>query len=112
MCDAHVGGPEALAVARKKLAQKGLHLILDFVPNHVAPDHPWLAPHPEYFVRGNAENLSREPGSFVNIDGNILARGRDPFFPPWQDVIQLNAFDKGLRSAVIETLSDIAGQCD
>ena len=22
-------------------------LILDYVPNHVAPDHPWLTPHPE-----------------------------------------------------------------
>ena len=27
-------------------------VILDFVPNHVAPDHPWATEHPEYFVQG------------------------------------------------------------
>src|SRR6266513_6258980 len=39
--DAHLGGPEGLAKARHMLTQQGLPLILDFVPNHVAPDHPW-----------------------------------------------------------------------
>ena len=45
-------GPTALAAARAELAGAGLRLILDFVPNHVAPDHPWLTEHPECFVRG------------------------------------------------------------
>ena len=44
--------------------------------------------------------------------GKVFARGRDPYFPAWPDVLQLNAFDPGLRQAVIETLSEIAGQCD
>ena len=48
--DAHLGGPEGLAAARAALAERGLGLILDFVPNHVAPDHPWTDAHPEYFV--------------------------------------------------------------
>src|SRR6478752_6180368 len=39
--DARFGGPAALAAARAELAQRGLGLILDYVPNHVAPDHPW-----------------------------------------------------------------------
>ena len=39
--DAHLGGPDGLAAARAALAERGLGLILDFVPNHVAPDHPW-----------------------------------------------------------------------
>jgi hypothetical protein len=42
----------------------------------------------------------------------VFACGRDPFFPAWPDVLQLNAFQPGLRQAVIETLSDIAGQSD
>src|SRR5580698_5689452 len=49
--DPHLGGPEGLAEARRQLASRGLCLLLDFVPNHVAPDHPWIAEHPEYFVR-------------------------------------------------------------
>ena len=42
----------------------------------------------------------------------MFARGRDPYFPAWPDVLQLNAFQPGLRQAVIETITDIAGQCD
>ena len=44
--------------------------------------------------------------------GGIVARGRDPYFPPWPDVVQLNAFSPGLRSAVAETLVDVGAQCD
>jgi len=50
--DAHLGGPRGLAVARQELAKRGMKLILDFVPNHVAPDHPWVVEHPEYLIRG------------------------------------------------------------
>jgi len=110
--DAHLGGPEALAAARKKLAERGLHLILDFVPNHVAPDHPWVHEHPTYFIQGNQEDLQADPRSFLALAGRVFACGRDPYFPAWPDVLQLNAFDQGLRSAVIETLADIAAQCD
>ena len=42
----------------------------------------------------------------------MFACGRDPYFPAWQDVLQLNAFQPGLRQAAIETVSSIARQCD
>src|SRR5262245_47327164 len=41
------GGPAALARLRKRLRQRGLRLMLDFVPNHTALDHPWVEEHPE-----------------------------------------------------------------
>ena len=44
--------------------------------------------------------------------GHILAHGRDPYFPPWPDVVQLDAFSPALRTATMQTLTDIAGQCD
>jgi hypothetical protein len=110
--DAHLGGPEALAVARRKLADHGLSLILDFVPNHVAPDHPWVTTHSEYFIRGDDEDLRRDPASFVSAGGRVLACGRAPYFPAWPDVLQLNAVDPGLRSASVETVQEIADQCD
>ena len=110
--DEHLGGPQGLATARSNLRERGLRLILDFVPNHVAPDHPWVSEHPEYFVQGNADDAQNDPASFVEIAGNVFARGRDPYFPAWPDVLQLNGFQPGLRQAVIATITDIAGQCD
>ena len=110
--DAHLGGPNGLAAARRRLRERGLRLILDFVPNHVAPDHPWVGAHPDYFVRGTADDARDDPASFVALAGSVFARGRDPYFPAWPDVLQLDAFQPGLRQAVIETLSEIADQCD
>ena len=110
--DDHLGGPKGLAAARNILRERGLRLILDFVPNHVAPDHPWAFEHPEYFIRGDADDLRREQASFFEAGGNVFACGRDPYFPAWPDVLQLNAFDRGLRQAVIDTVSSIAAQCD
>jgi glycosidase len=108
----HLGGTEGLASARRQLAERGMKLILDFVPNHVAPDHPWVRDHPDYFIRGTSVDLENAPGSYLEASGNVCACGRDPYFPAWPDVLQLNAFDTGLRKAAISTLSTIAQQCD
>jgi hypothetical protein len=110
--DAHLGGPEGLAAARNMLRERGLRLILDFVPNHVAPDHPWVTEHPDYFIQGTYDECLREPTAFIAAGGSVFACGRDPYFPAWPDVLQLNAFALGLRKAVIDTTSSIAGQCD
>jgi hypothetical protein len=110
--DEHLGGPRGLAAARRMLRERGLRLILDFVPNHVAPDHPWVTEHPDYFVRGSPDDARNDPASFVEAGGTVFARGRDPYFPAWPDVLQLNAFQPGLRQAVVETISEIAEQCD
>ena len=110
--DEHLGGPEGLAVARTELAKRGIRLILDFVPNHVALDHPWVGEHPEFFIQGNLDDANNDPVSFARIGGRVFACGRDPYFPAWQDVLQLNAFQPGLRQAAIETVSSIARQCD
>jgi hypothetical protein len=110
--DEHLGGPAGLATSRQMLAQRGLRLMLDFVPNHVAVDHPWVFEHPEYFVQGTREDLAQVPGAFFEAGRTVIANGRDPNFPPWQDVAQLNAFSPGLRQAASETLNSVAGQCD
>ena len=108
--DQRLGGAKGLAVARLELAKRGMRLLLDFVPNHVAPDHPWVSEHPEYFIRGTRDDLKNDPDSFLETSGNVFACGRDPYFPAWPDVLQLNAFDPGLRRGVITTLRSIAQQ--
>jgi hypothetical protein len=106
------GGPEALAIARRELADRGLALILDYVPNHVAPDHPWLADRPDCFLQATEDELAAQPGAFLRTGAGIVARGRDPYFPPWPDVVQLNAFSPGLRDTVAEMLIGVGEQCD
>jgi len=114
--DAHLGGRKELAIIRRKLAQRGLRLILDFVPNHVAPDHPWIESHPECFIQGTREEMDDQPDSFLMGSGPshhlVFANGRDPYFPPWTDTVQLNAFSPVLRAKAVDTLLDIASQCD
>lgn len=110
--DERFGGDEALAVARQELAERGIALILGFIPNHIAPDHPWLKDHPERLIRGSEHDFLANPESFIRTPDGIFARGRDPHFPAWPDVVQLNAFSPGLREAHIEILGAIATRCD
>lgn len=110
--DADLGGAAGLTTARAELSRRGVGLLLDYVPNHVAPDSPWVGEHPEYFVRGNTEDLRRDPAGFLDTGRAVIARGRDPFFPPWPDVVQLNAFAPELRRATSQLLAHIGRFCD
>ena len=49
-----LGGDAALARLRERLRKRGLRLMLDFVPNHMGLDHPWVEDHPEYFIPGRS----------------------------------------------------------
>ena len=72
----------------------------------------WTTARPELFVAGTDQQLEQDPASFVRVAGRVLAKGRDPYFPAWPDVVQLNAFAPELRAAMVETLREIAEQCD
>jgi hypothetical protein len=82
------------------------------VPNHVAPDRPWVRGNPELFVRGDEHDIEADSAGRMAAGGHVLAHGRDPYFPPWPDVVQLNALAPAMRAATARTLADIAGQCD
>jgi glycosidase len=111
-----LGGEAALAQFRERLARRGIKLMLDFVPNHTAPDHPWVKTHPDYYVEGSEEAASGAPGNYLRVDTDrgpkILAYGRDPNFPGWPDTLQLNYANPELQRARIDELIAIAGKCD
>ncbi|HQR41583.1 MAG TPA: alpha-amylase family glycosyl hydrolase [Gemmatales bacterium] len=112
----NLGGDAALARLRKRLQQRGLRLLLDFVPNHMALDHPWVFEHPEYFVHGTELDLARSPRNYTRIHSKqgslLLAHGRDPYFPGWPDTVQLNYANPATQQAMIDILLKIADQCD
>ena len=107
----HSGGEEALAAFRKKLHSYGLKLILDFVPNHLGLDHPWLKDRPDLFVQG----LPSLPGGFrqeTSTGVRWLAHGRDPYFSPWTDTVQLEYRSVETRTAMGDLLLSVARRCD
>jgi glycosidase len=110
------GGDPALARLRARMARRGQALLLDFVPNHVALDHPWVETHPEYFIAGTEDDLRQQPQDYAAITTargrQILAHGRDPNFPGWTDTLQLNYRHGGLREAMTVELERVAGRCD
>jgi glycosidase len=115
--DPRIGTSIDLDRVREKLRARGMRLILDFVPNHTALDHPWVEAHPEYYIRGSAEDLRNEPEAFFAAPTGesadfCIARGKDPYFPPWRDVAQLNLFHPAARAALLEQLREIARHCD
>jgi glycosidase len=111
-----LGGDAALARLRTRLRTRGLRLMLDFVPNHTALDHPWVEAHHEYYIPGTEQDLARAPQNYtwVKRQGGdlLLAHGRDPYFPGWPDTLQLNYGNPATQEAMIGELMKIAGQCD
>ena len=95
--DDALGGTAALATFRSRLAARGMRLMLDFVPNHTALDHPWVRTHPDFYVRDSDQ---------------APVHGRDPNFPGWPDTLQLDYANPALQAAQVTELTTIAGQCD
>jgi glycosidase len=111
-----LGGDPALARMRDRLRKRGLRLMLDFVPNHTALDHPWVESHPEYYVSGSELDLARAPQNYTWVKRRqgpqILAYGRDPYFSGWPDTLQLDYGNTATQEAMQDELLKISGQCD
>jgi hypothetical protein len=115
--DPRMGGWPGLDAARAELRARDMRLMLDFVPNHTAFDHPWVAEFPDRYVLASPDDYERAPAAFRQVtaaDGRrvAVACGRDPYFDPWTDVAQLNYFNPETRAAMIATLGAIAEHCD
>src|SRR5271166_3601053 len=112
----NLGGDSALACLRERLRKRGLKLMLDFVPNHMGLDHPWVEEHPEYLITGTELDLARAPRNYTWVKRKggdlLLAYGRDPYFAGWPDTLQLNYANPATHEAMIGELQRIAGQCD
>ena len=70
----------------------GMKVWLDWVPNHVAQENPWVESHPEYFTKD-------AKGQMIHPHG-------------WGDVLELNYQDEGLVSEMNNTLKFWVEECD
>ncbi|MCO6490345.1 MAG: alpha-amylase [Phaeodactylibacter sp.] len=62
----------------------GLSVILDWVPNHTAWDHPWTKAHPEYYAKDSL--------------GNII------YEADWTDIALLDHTNPATRAAMIQAM--------
>ncbi|MBZ0166699.1 MAG: alpha-amylase, partial [Candidatus Omnitrophica bacterium] len=99
---------------KERLNGLGLRLILDFVPNHTAVEHPWVEERPECYVRVSRQQRDAlNPQHFHEISpGRYAAHGRDPHLEPWTDTLQLNYADPETREVLMQELERIALYCD
>ncbi len=68
-----------------KAHELGIYVILDWVANHTAWDHPWVKSNPEFYTKDSV-------GNFV------------PPVADWADVIDLNYDNLSLRKEMIEAM--------
>ena len=108
-----LGGQSAYLRFLDAAHSAGLKVLLDFIPNHLALDSPWIDEDAQFFIRSSPGVRQQDPGEFfLHKSGELVAFGRDPYFPPWRDTAQLDYSYPGLRSRMIQTLKWIARHAD
>jgi glycosidase len=108
-----LGGKRAFVELVKRAHRAGLLVIVDFVSNHMALDSPWIEENPEFFIRSDTRARKQATSEFfLHPSGEMIAFGRDPYFPPWHDTAQLDYTNAALRARMIDTLKEISRHAD
>ena len=76
----------------KKAQSLGLKVIIDWVANHTGCDHHWIKENPGFYIHN-------EKGELYDRNG-------------WQDVVDLNYYNGGLRAAMIDAMTFWVKECN
>lgn len=89
--DSALGTAADLRALVEAVHQRGMKIILDWVPDHTAWDHVWVREHPHFYIRD-------ERGQMI-VPRDLQGKPTD-----WTDVAQLDYRNAGLRSAMIQAM--------
>lgn len=109
------GSIDNLLSLKEKLNSMGIGLILDFIPNHFNAETGLLKTNPDLFLPVDKESFLRDPHTYYQPDKDLeqyFAHGRDPFFPAWQDTVQVNFFSAHARDYLTDVLIQLTDICD
>jgi hypothetical protein len=110
-----IGDLKSLLDLKSYLNKKGIKLILDFVPNHFGAASRIVKSNPDIFLSVDKHLFESDPHTFfqpVESEDKYFAHGRDPFFPAWQDTIQVNFFSEKAREYLTGILLELIKICD
>ncbi len=102
-----LGSEIDLLKLKQTLNEIGLKLIVDFIPNHFSVSTGLLETRPEIFLSAPRQFYEEDTHTFFKpFEGGekYYAHGRDPFFPAWQDTIQVNYYSNAAREFMINEL--------
>jgi len=92
-----LGGEEALAVLKDRLARRGIRLASDMVPNHTGIYSRWVVEHPDWYVQ-----LDYPPypayhftGPDVSFDGRVSLRIEDGYWEKRDAAVVFQHVDNG-----------------
>ena len=107
-----LGKPKDLRYVRSQLNRLGLKLILDFVPNHFNAHSRLITVHPEIFLQSRNLPADGRAEYFFTNDSKHFAHGKDPYFAPWSDTVQIDYFSAATHTFMCDKLAEIANLCD
>ena len=111
-----VRGRRGAGAFRERLAQRDIKLMLDFVPNHTAPDHPWVKSNPDYYVQGSEEQIGCAPKNYLRVETDFWAANPGAWTRPQLSRLARHAAAQLRQSSAAEVanrqLIGIAGRCD
>ena len=85
------GGEEQFRALVDSVHARDMKIIIDWVANHTAWDHPWIEEHPEYYTEGP-------------IDGRFTVPLMDGDTTDWTDVVDLNYDNEEMRAEMIDAM--------
>lgn len=110
-----LGNEDSIIELKSRLNKLGIGLILDFVSNHFSVESSLLKTNPEVFLSVGKEFFDKDPYTYFKLNSGkekYFAHGRDPFFPAWQDTVQVNFFNMNARDYLTNTLLRLTKLCD
>ena len=106
-----LGGDRAVCALRGRCHARGMRLMLDFVPNHVAVDHPWATEQPGLLVTcdgGSAADCTAP--QHLRVGGVCIANGAEKAASSgaWGDTLQVDYSSHAARAAMCAVVCSIA----